>query len=177
MKELLEKIKKVFNLEDSNIKSENFLIITIGQDKLKEILVHLKHNENFKHLALLSCVDWIEDKKFQLTYILWNYKTKQNLIVKTYIDRDNPNHFTVYDIFPQAEIYEREIREMYGVNFEGNPTQHLDFALEDWDDIPPMRRDFDTLKYSLENYGEREEFDRTNIRDIIAEFTDEWRKK
>ncbi len=177
MKELLDRIKKSFKIVNEEIKRENFLIIEVEQGDLKQILVHLKYNENFKHLALLSCVDWIEDKKFQLTYILWNYKTKENLIVKTYINREKSDHFTVMDIFPQAEIYEREVREMYGVNFEGNSTQHLDFALEDWDDIPPMRRDFDTLKYSLENYGEREEYDRTNIRDIISEFTDEWRKK
>ncbi len=177
MNELLSRIEKIFNVKSSKLKRENFLIIEVEKDDVLAVLSYLKDTEGFKHLALLSCVDWIEKNLFQLSYILWNYKTKENLIVKIFIPRDNPEHKTALHIFPQIEIYEREIREMYGVTFAGNPTQFEDFALEGWTEIPPMRRDFDTLKYSLETYGEREPFNNPNIRDVISEYTDEWRKK
>ena len=49
-----------------------------------------------------------------------------------------------------------EIKEMYGIDFPGSPRVDDSFLLEGWDDIPPMRRDFDTVKYSEETYFPRE---------------------
>jgi NADH-quinone oxidoreductase subunit C len=172
----LENIFKIIKKEKG--KRENLHILEVEKDSLHAVLSYLKDNESFKHLALVSCVDWIEDKKFQLSYILWSYQRKENLIVKIFIDREKPDFKTIMNLFPQAEVYEREIKELYGVDFEGNPTQNEEFVLEDWDQMPPMRRDFDTLKYSNEMYGDRDsEVKKTNIRKIISDYTDEWRRK
>ncbi len=179
MEDLIKRIESIFKvLKKERGKRDNLWIIEVEKDSLHAVLSYLKDNESFKHLALVSCVDWIENNKFQLSYILWSYQKRQNLIVKIFIDRDKPEFKTVLNLFPQAEIYEREIRELYGVSFEGNPTQNEDFVLEDWEEMPPMRRDFDTLKYSQEKYGDRDsEVQKTNIRKIISDFTDEWRRK
>lgn len=179
MEDLIKRIESIFKiLKKEKGKRDNLWIIEVEKDSLHAVLSYLKDNESFKHLALVSCVDWIENSKFQLSYILWSYQKRQNLIVKIFIDRDKPEFKTVLNLFPQAEIYEREIRELYGVSFEGNPTQNEDFVLEDWEEMPPMRRDFDTLKYSQEKYGDRDsEVQKTNIRKIISDFTDEWRRK
>lgn len=179
MEDLIKRIETIFKvLKTEKGKRDNLRIIEVEKDSLHAVLSYLKDNESFKHLALVSCVDWIENNKFQLSYILWSYQKRENLIVKIFIDRDKPEFKTVLNLFPQAEIYEREIRELYGVSFEGNPTQNEDFVLEDWEEMPPMRRDFDTLKYSQEKYGDRDsEVQKTNIRKIISDFTDEWRRK
>ncbi len=179
MEDLIKRIESIFKvLKKERGKRDNLWIIEVEKDSLHAVLSYLKDNESFKHLALVSCVDWIENNKFQLSYILWSYQKRENLIVKIFIDRDKPEFKTVLNLFPQAEIYEREIRELYGVSFEGNPTQNEDFVLEDWEEMPPMRRDFDTLKYSQEKYGDRDsEVQKTNIRKIISDFTDEWRRK
>lgn len=179
MEDLIKRIESIFKvLKKEKGKRDNLWIIEVEKDSLHAVLSYLKDNESFKHLALVSCVDWIENNKFQLSYILWSYQKRENLIVKIFIDRDKPEFKTVLNLFPQAEIYEREIRELYGVSFEGNPTQNEDFVLEDWEEMPPMRRDFDTLKYSQEKYGDRDsEVQKTNIRKIISDFTDEWRRK
>jgi NADH-quinone oxidoreductase subunit C len=67
-------------------------------------------------------------------------------MVQTFIDRENASLPTMHKIWPQAEIMEREMHEMFGVDFPGHPTL-IDFALEFWNDLPPMRRDFDTLEF------------------------------
>jgi len=179
MEDLIKRIESIFKVvKKEKGKRENLWIIEVEKDTLHALLSYLKDNESFKHLALLSCVDWIEEKKFQLSYILWSYQKRQNLIVKIFIDRDKPEFKTIMNLFPQAEVYEREIRELYGVTFEGNPTQFEDFVLEDWEEMPPMRRDFDTLRYSQEKYGDRDsQVPKTNIRKIISDYTDEWRRK
>ncbi len=179
MEETIKRLENIFKiLGKEKGKRENLWIIETDKESLHAVLSYLKDNESFRHLALLSCVDWIEDNKFQLSYILWSYQRRENLIVKIFIERDAPEFKTIMNLFPQAEVYEREIRELYGVNFEGNPTQDEEFVLEDWEELPPMRRDFDTLKYSSKMYGDRDsEIKKTNIRKIISDYTDEWRRK
>ena len=61
---------------------------------------------------------------------------------------------------------ERDLHEMYGIEFVGNPTLY-DFALEDWNEIPPMRREFDTLAYVNEKFDFRT--GREDNRDVKAE--------
>ena len=179
MEALIKRIESIFKVVSKEKgKRDNLWILEVEKESLHAVLSYLKDNESFRHLALISCVDWIENKKFQLSYILWSYQKRQNIIVKIFIDRDKPEFKTVLNLFPQAEVYEREIRELYGVTFEGNPTQFEEFVLEDWEEMPPMRRDFDTYKYSQEKYGDRDsEVPRTNIRKIISDYTDEWRRK
>lgn len=177
MENLKKRLTESFKISKTTLKRDNFMIVETVNSSILPMLSYLKINEGFVHLSLISCVDWIEDEKFELAYILWNHKKKENLIVKCPIAREKPDHKTIMNIFPTAEIYEREIRELFGINFEGNPTQNEDFVLEDWDDIPPMRKDFDTLKYSMKHFGRRNEEKKIKIRDVIANQTNEWRKK
>ncbi len=177
MEELIKKLEAEYGIYDIKKQRENFYIFTVEKEKLHSLLYHLKNIENFKHLAMIAYIDWIEENKFQLSYVLWNYGTRQQLSIRIFLDRDNPKFKTVMHLWPQAEIYEREIREMMGITFEGNPTQFEDFALEDWDQIPPMRKDFDTYKYALETFGERPGRKSYSPRETIAERYNEWRRK
>jgi NADH-quinone oxidoreductase subunit C len=69
------------------------------------------------------------------------------------IDRENAEMTSIHTLWAQAWAYQRELREMYGVRFPGSPRLDENFCLEGWDDIPPMRRDFDTAAYSTEHFG------------------------
>jgi len=97
-------------------------------------------------------VDWIEEKEFELVYILTAYPGKdeftgrEHVILKTRISRERAEFKTIIPIFRNAEPYEREIHELFGINFEGHPRlTHL--LLEREYEIPPFRKDFDTRKY------------------------------
>ena len=118
---------------------------------IKPLLYYLKE-KGFIHLSSISCVDWIKKNQFELVYHLWSYEERVHLMVKTRISRENPEMETMTPVFPVAETYEREIHEMFGVNFPGNPNLKPLF-LEDWDGPPPMRKDFDTRAYVREKYG------------------------
>jgi len=62
---------------------------------------------------------------------------------------------SIHHLWAQAATYQREMKEMYGVHFPGSPRIDDEFALEGWKDIPPMRRDFDTLAYSERTFFPR----------------------
>ena len=49
---------------------------------------------------------------------------------------------SIFDLLPGSEYSEREIREMFGVDFIGLPNKALVFLPEDWnEEIKPWRRD------------------------------------
>ncbi len=167
-------IKNTFNTSVIKIPRKQRIIAELRHDLIPPMLSYVKDYLGFKHLAHISCVDWIEENKFELVFILWSYDDKINLFVKTKIDRANPKFITINKLWNQAETYEREIHEMFGIKFEGN-SRMGEFLLEDWDDIPPMRKDFDTIKFALDNFPDRREArkDAKNVRETISEHSGE----
>ncbi len=122
----------------------------VDPERLEEIIVKFKEN-GFRHFVALSCVDWLKDGNLELIYHLFSYETREDVLLSIYLPRNEPKYKTLRHLFPQIETYERETHEMFGVYFEGNDRLG-EFILEDWNDIPPMRKDFDTVKYAKEKY-------------------------
>ena len=59
-------------------------------------------------------------------------------------------------IYPGSKYYEREAFEYFGIRFPGNPDFEKPLILEDWDDMPPLRKDFDPRAYSDAHFSKRE---------------------
>lgn len=148
-------IESKFDTSDFMKRRNNLAFFTVPAESLRPLLMHLRDKLGFTHLVLLTAVDWIEQNQFQLTYLLCNRLENQELGVKVMIDREMASMEAIHDIWPTASVYQRELREMFGINFPGSPRIDEEFILEGWNDIPPYRRDFDTLKYAQESYAER----------------------
>ncbi len=170
---LLEQIKKTFHSAKVEVKREMRVAVQLRSDLIPPFLSYAKEYLEFKHLSHISCVDWIEDDELELVFILWNYELHVQIIAKTRIERENAQFVSLKKFWNQADTYEREIHEMYGVNFEGNDNLG-EFILEDWEGKPPMLRDFDTIKYSKETYFQRPgREDAQNVRETITKHSGE----
>ncbi|RKY55068.1 MAG: NADH-quinone oxidoreductase subunit C [Candidatus Neomarinimicrobiota bacterium] len=154
MKSLKKKLESSFSDIKINITDDSRITVNIKKDAVVSILSFLK-NLGYEHLALISCIDWIEENEFELVYILsaymgkdqeYNEKEKKTILVKTRISREESEFITVINIFENAEPYERELHELFGINFEGHPRLTPLFLERDYE-IPPFRKDFDTRKY------------------------------
>lgn len=155
MDKLLKQLKEQFGVLNIDKVKPSLTFLTIDATKLVPLITSLKTNHDFKILVIISAVDWIEDNKFQLTYIVNNPDLKTDLGVRVYIDRNKAEMESIHVLWGHAATFQREIREMFGIDFPGSPGVHESFLLEGWDDMPPMRRDFDTKKYSEETYFPR----------------------
>ncbi|MBN1872522.1 MAG: NADH-quinone oxidoreductase subunit C [Candidatus Omnitrophica bacterium] len=149
-----EQLESTFKAVVVNILEDSRIVVDVKKEQVLTVLKFLK-DRNFDHLALVSCVDWIEEKEFELVYILTGYmqgekeytgQERLHLIVKTRISRQSPQFETVTGIFQNAEPYEREIHELFGVKFEGHKRLTPLFLERDYE-IPPFRKDFDTRQY------------------------------
>lgn len=147
-------LKSMFGgCETVQIDTRQYKLI-VPSDKMLGMLTYLKSIE-YSHLSIITCVDWIDEKKFELVYILFNWSNGVTFLVSTFIDRDRPIFYTVKDMWPTAEYYERDVHEFFGVEFEGNENCKKPLMLELWDDLPPLRKDFDPLQYSKEHFPDR----------------------
>ena len=155
MKELIEKLGATFPLKDEVYQRNDLTFITVEQDQAVDLITHLRDYEAFTHLVLLTAVDWIEEELFQLTYLLNCPSKKNDIGVRVMIDRNNPVMVSIHHLWAAAATYQRELFEMFGINFPDSPRLKVPFILESWKGIPPYRRDFDTLKYSEETYFPR----------------------
>lgn len=151
-KELTEELELTFKGIQISVSEDTKILISARKEQVFTILRFLK-DKGYDHLALISCVDWIEKFEFELVYIVTPYLLndkayieKGDIHLKTKIPRENPEFRTVIPIFANAEPYERELHELFGIKFEGHPRlTHL--LLERDYEIPPFRKDFNTREY------------------------------
>lgn len=123
------------------------------KEEFRKILSRLK-DAGFDHLSDVTCVDYPDERKFGMIYHLWSHAEKRRGDVRVRVPRESPSIKSVSDLWAGAQIHEREIRELFGVNFEEHPDPSPLF-LEDWEEIPPLRKDFDTREYvKKESYKE-----------------------
>lgn len=155
MRDLHTRLQQLFPLGELTEQRHDLGFVTVPAAWLRPTLLHLRDLEGFTHLVLLTAVDWLEDGQFQLTYLLSNRTKAQDLGLRVMLPREGASMESIHELWPTAATYQRELREMFGIDFPGSPRLHEEFILEGWIDIPPYRRDFDTLKYARANYTDR----------------------
>ncbi len=155
MQALYDSLKQRFPLRDFMQQRDDLAFVTVESDRLHGLAHYLQQREGFTHLVLLTAVDWIEQGQFQLTYLLCNRQRRQDLGIRVRLPREAASMDSIHDLWPTAATYQRELREMFGIDFPGSPGVDEPFILEGWNDIPPYRRDFDTLKYARESFRDR----------------------
>ncbi len=148
---MAQALAKELNQAEVQAKFQNQIEIISSPDTFVNNLISLQA-KGFDHMVNMLAVDWIADKKFQVTYNLWSYQLKLHIYVKVFVDRDNAKLPTIQDLWPSAQVYEREIHEMFGIFFDGN-TDLRPLFLHNWMEIPPLRKDFDTNEYSRQMFS------------------------
>ena len=123
--------------------SGEWLNILVASEHLLPLTTRLRMDENlfFDYLFCLTCVDW--KTKLTMVYHLSSTKFRHNIVVKANLDNKNPEIETVSEIWRTANFHEREVYEMYGVNFLNHPDLRLLILPDGWEGKNPMRKDFD----------------------------------
>lgn len=169
MKELYDKLSGEFDLTDWKEQKKGQYYFRVPKIQARSLITRLKEVEGFGHLVFFTAIDRIEKGVFDLLYLLHNYRTGTDFGVFVEIDRENVEMESIHDLWPAAKTYQRELREMFGVNFPGSPGVSDNFVLEGWDDLPPMRRDFDTKEYSEKTYYPRPGRQKHDNREALKE--------
>lgn len=95
--------------------------VLVDSEKLLEACEILRGSPElqFDFLRCLSVVDY--EDSFQVVYHLWSMEHRYKLVLKTNTGYENPNVPSIVSLWPSADWFEREGRDLFGVNFEGHP--------------------------------------------------------
>ncbi len=139
-------IKNRFATSDVEVKREDLYKVTVGKYYVFELIFMLRDRYDYQTLNAITCCDWIEEGHFAITYIITTSDRKHTFMVQTMIGREDAKIDSLTQSFKQAEIMERDLHEMYGIDFPGNDNL-IELSLENWVHTPPLRREFDTLEF------------------------------
>jgi NADH:ubiquinone oxidoreductase subunit C len=93
---------------------------------------------NLDYLFCLTCVDW--KTHFTMVYHLTSTTHSHTVVVKSKLDRTDAAISTVSDIWRTAELHEREVYDLFGVEFSGHPDLRRLILTDDWQGFP-LRKD------------------------------------
>ena len=123
--------------------SGEWLNITIDPKDWLALAQQLRNDENllFDYLFCVTCVDW--KTHLSMVYHLTSTTFRHNIVVKTILNNDVPEIETVSHIWKTAEFHEREVYEMFGVNFLHHADLRLLILPDGWEGKNPMRKNFE----------------------------------
>jgi NADH-quinone oxidoreductase subunit C len=120
-------------------------ILVVALDRLLEIAQYTRDDEQFDLLADLTAVDWPKrEKRFDLVLILYSFPKQERLRIKAHVGEGEPAP-SVAGIWPTADWLEREVYDMFGIEFAGHPNLKRLLLPEEWEGFP-LRKDYDILQ-------------------------------
>ena len=122
--------------------SGEFLTAIIPAASWKELAYQLRNDPQgfFDYLYCLTCIDW--KTKLTMVYHLSSTRHRQTVVIKADLDRTNPEIESVSDIWRTAEMLEREVYELFGVQFLNHPDLRKLILTDDFEGFP-LRKDFE----------------------------------
>ena len=148
--ELTTKIKK------SEIKHKQ-IFLEIDKENLIDVTQFIKTHKDmrFRQLIDITVVDYPEQaQRFKIVYLFLSHEFNQRIIL-SYLINENEVIYSLTSIFPSANWMEREVFDMYGVNFKNHPDLRrilTDYGFEGH----PLRKDFPLTGHTEVRYSEED---------------------
>jgi NADH-quinone oxidoreductase subunit C len=129
--------------------------IDVARGSVAEVLTTLRDRFDYQQLMEIAGVDYPErPERFEVVYHLLSVTKNHRLRIRVSTDEATPVP-TVTTVYPVAGWLEREIFDMYGVLFEGNPDLRrilTDYGFRGH----PQRKDFPLTGYVELRYSEEQ---------------------
>ncbi len=96
----------------------------------------------FDLLETHTAVDWLDEDRLELLYLLTSVPLGHHLTLSVSVDRDAPLVPTLCKVYPIAEWLEREAYDMFGILYDDHPDLRRLFLEDDWVGFP-LRKDYE----------------------------------
>jgi NADH-quinone oxidoreductase subunit C len=145
--EFTAQLKKVYESrikEASTYLKQDYLVV--DPEIVSEILTLLRDDEGYDYCVDLTAVHYPkrEGTQFEIVYILYSFAKNTRVRVKTQI-AEGQSIPSAVPIWPTANWLEREVFDMFGIQFTGHPDLKRILMPDGWKGHP-LRKDYDILK-------------------------------
>jgi NADH-quinone oxidoreductase subunit C len=155
--DLAREIKERFGdaiSETSSYLGQNFVVVK--PDSAISLIEYLKLEADFDYLVDVTAADWPKRaERFDLIYILYSFSRNERLRIKAFIT-DGFKPETATGVHLAANWLEREVYDMFGIEFAGHPDMRRILMPEEWQGFP-LRKDYGILqqddRWVQENLG------------------------
>lgn len=131
------------------------VIFIVKRDEIARVLQMLRDDHDYQQLMEIAGADYPDrPERFEVVYMLLSLTKNHRIMVKCSTDENTPVP-TVTTLWPNAGWLEREVFDLYGVTFAGNPDLRrilTDYGFEGH----PFRKDFPMTGYTELRYSEEE---------------------
>ena len=141
-------------INSSKIKHHQ-IYLTIDSSDIIDVILFLKSNEKtkFRQLIDITAVDYPEkDQRFKIVYLLLSHEFNTRVLIEFSIS-DGEKIPSLTKIYPSANWMEREVFDMYGIEFKDHPDLRrilTDYGFKGH----PLRKDFPITGHNEVRYSE-----------------------
>jgi NADH-quinone oxidoreductase subunit C len=141
---LVEKYKSQYGsgLDAQTYLGQNYF--NVDRSLIPDILRLLRDEEQFDYCVDITAAHYPKrEKQFDVVWILYSFPRNQRMRVKTQI-ADGATLPSSVSIWPTANWLEREVYDMFGIQFDGHPDLKRILLPDGWKGFP-LRKDYDIL--------------------------------
>ena len=136
----------------------------IVEDSLADVVLHASveqyfdtasaaHGDGFALLVDLTAVDFltyagtrslphgVSPERFEIVTSLLNPQRRERIRIRVQVPADQPAVASMFDLWPGSEILEREVYDLFGIDFADHPDMTRVLMPEDWEGHP-LRKDY-----------------------------------
>jgi NADH-quinone oxidoreductase subunit C len=139
--ELVEDLKEEFGdkiKEFCSYVGQSFMVAEAGS--VVPIIEYLKYEQGFDYLVDITAVDYPDKpERFELVWILYSFDRNERIRIKARV-KEGEKTATCVGVHLTADWLEREVYDMFGVEFEGHPNMTRILMPEGWSGFP-LRKD------------------------------------
>jgi NADH-quinone oxidoreductase subunit C len=140
IQEVIAALKDKFQAE--SISFRGLATVYVARENLIEACRTLKDDFSFGVLTDETAVDYWRRRqpRFEINYQLHNRSKNLRIFLRTRVPEEDPVLPSLVEVYPNANWYEREIWDLFGIRFEGHPDLRRLLLPKDWEGHP-LRKD------------------------------------
>ena len=118
------------------------LTLEIQPQKIASVCGFLKYDQKFVRLSTVTAVDrYPAEPRFEIVYHLHSIERNERLRLKCRLRGAEPAIESVTSVWRGANWYEREVFDLFGIQFTNHPDPRRIMMPEDWEGHP-LRKDY-----------------------------------
>ena len=119
-------------------------VVYVDASRIVEVLRWLREDpgQHYDHLADVTAVDYGGGRPIEVVYQLWSIPRRAALRLKCELSLDALEVDSATAIWEGANWLEREVYDMYGVEFRGHPDMRRILMPDGYAEGHPLRKDF-----------------------------------
>jgi Ni,Fe-hydrogenase III component G len=138
---MIDELKRTLGEDfvEGKVQRARRIYVKVKAGSHRKVIQYMKDNWGLYHLTTISGADLGENFE-----VIFHFFVKDVVVnLRAEVPRSKPRLDTITDIIPGSTLYEREVHDMFGIDFKGHPNLARLELSDDWPEgVYPLRKDW-----------------------------------